>query len=142
VAHHAASHRRYATRASKYRRAHAQASALPYDYRSQSRSYWSGERSDERDTDYDSRWESYGRNGYGHHRRYSQRGGKWDYSEDYAQEAPDYAGNGYGEGSYDEGPDASYDPETAAGPMSINRPAALDPWNGYGADCPDAEDRD
>jgi len=35
------------------------------------------------------------------------------------------------------GADGSYLP-AAGSPMSINSPAALDPWHGYNADCPDA----
>ena len=73
---------------------------------------------------------SSGRN-YGYQDRYAGEGSGPEYGEagpppGYGEEGPDY-------GPEDDGYAAGYSGGAA---MSINAPAALDSWHGYGVECP------
>jgi hypothetical protein len=116
------------------------ANVPPYDYHSTSRSYRAGERFAENYGEYDGTTRNYGKYGHRSHHRYSREGlSDWRYSEGYGEEAPGYAQNRYSEEPNAEGPDDYYSGNAGIA-MSINSPAALDPWHGYDADCPDAYD--
>jgi len=111
--------------------------ALPYNYHSALHSYRTGERFAENHDGYASPEPNYGHYGYRKHHRYSRDGvGERGYGERYGEEASSYAQDGYSEGPNAEGPEDYYS-GNAGTAMSINSPAALDPWHGYDADCPD-----
>ena len=97
---------------------------------------------------------AYGMHRHSHHRhRYAEGSGSGQESD---EGGPPSGGEAYGaEGEQDSGPpdqagsENSGRPEGAAPPeaeaagisqMSINAPAALDSWHGYGVDCPQRDD--
>jgi hypothetical protein len=105
------------------------ANVPPYDYRSTSRSDRAGERFAENYGEHDGAMRDYVHRAYRRHHRYSSESGRA-----YGEGSSGYDEDGYGEGSYAEGPGDDYSGGSAA--MSINSPAALDPWNGYEVKCP------
>ena len=150
---HAHSHRHYAVRMDHARRSAHEAmwerddwnrrvqahstDALPYDYRSTSRGYREGEHSAENYRDHNGAEPNYDHYGRRKHHRYSRdEVGERGYGERYGEEASSYGQDGYSEGPNAEGPEDHYSGNGGTA-MSINSPAALDPWHGYDADCPD-----
>jgi hypothetical protein len=147
------SHRHYAVLMVHVRRSHHEAmweqdgrnqrvrahstNALPYDYRSTSRRYRAGDRFAENYGGYEDAAPDYGHYGRRKPHHYSRAGTRaWGYAAGHGEAASGYAEDGYNEGPNTEGPEDYYSGNTGTA-MSINSPAALDPWHGYDADCPD-----